>query len=119
MILQQWLNNPDFLGKDQFEKRKILKRCLLSDKYCVVGKTYICFDNETYCSDKRFYYHSSNHCGLTIGKSYEVFSHKPGKIKILNDNNKYVWTTINRFMYSIKYERKDKLKKISKSIIIK
>jgi len=114
MILQQWLNNPDFLDKNQFEKRKVLKRSILSDKYCLVGKTYICFDNENYCSNMRFY-SSNSYCNLTIGKSYEILDHKIGKVRILNDSNKKIWTTINRFIYSIKYERKDKLKKISKS----
>ncbi len=114
MVLQQWLNNPEFLEKDQFEKRKILKRSILSDKYCVIGKTYICFDNENYCSDRK-YYNPSSHCNLTIGKSYEILDHKIGKIKILNDQNRKFWSTINRFMYSVKYERRDKLKNISRS----
>jgi len=114
MILQQWLNSQDFLEKDQFEKRKILKRCILTDKFCIIGKTVICFETERYCNEnnKRYYDPSIKGCNLTIGKSYNILDHNIGKIKVLNDNNKKVWCTIKRFIYSIKYERRDKLKQI-------
>ena len=117
MILQQWLNNPEFLQKNQFEKRELLKRCILIDKFCIIGKMVVCFEIETIYLDKnsRFYKQGIKSCDLTIGKSYKIIYHKKGNIKISNDSNKDVWCSVNRFIYSIKYERKEKLKNISKS----
>jgi len=118
MKLQQWLNSAYFLEKNQFEKRELLKGSILTDNYCNIGNNVTCFDTEPYCSkmNERFYSKSSNKsCDLTIGKSYEILDHRKGKIKISNDSNKIVYVTIHRFMYSIKYERKEKLININNS----
>lgn len=118
MILQQWLNNPYFLEKDQFEKRELLKGSLLTDSYCNVDTMVMCFDTEPYCPDKskQFYSKSTKKgCDLTIGKSYKILEHKKGNIKVLNDSNKNVFVTIHRFIYSVRYERKTKLNQIVKS----
>ncbi len=45
MNIPNLLKNNIFLKKDQFEKRKILKSYILTDKKCKIGRKVICFEN--------------------------------------------------------------------------
>jgi hypothetical protein len=117
MNILELLNNKNFLKNDQFDKREILKKYILTDDRCIIGSEVICFENETIISDKNksFYKHYGNarraH-NITIGKLYKILEHKDGKIKIESDNGKKFWFTVNRFLYSLNMMRKDKLKKL-------
>jgi hypothetical protein len=113
------LKNEKFLKRDQFDKRKILERYILTDKNCSIGSSVICFENETIINEKNKYFYK--HYGkpkqansITIGKQYNILDHKEGKIKIESDNGKKFWFTINRFLHSLKIERREKLEKLKK-----
>lgn len=116
MNIQEILQSKKFLDTDQFKKRNILKEYILTNNDCRIGTIVICFDTETICKDvnKYFYDYSKNKKlqTLTIGKEYKILNHTDGKIKIINDKGKNVWCAINRFVYSISIERKNKLNKL-------
>ncbi len=117
MNIRNILKNKKFLKKDQFEKREILKDYILTDNRCIIGSTVLCFENEVVVSDKSKsfykYYGCPKHTNsITIGNQYKILDHKKGKIKVESDNGKKFWFTINRFLYSLNMERKEKLKKL-------
>jgi hypothetical protein len=115
----QLLNDKNFLKKDQFQKREIFKKYILTNKNCKIGTKIICFEKETLSNIKYFYNKINNHKQvhyITIGKEYQILDHKEGKVKILNDANKKCWCAIGRFLYSIQLERKEKLKKLQNII---
>jgi predicted acyltransferase (DUF342 family) len=120
MNIRQTLQDKEFLKKDQFEKRDILKPHILIDKNCKIGSNVICFEIETFIKDKDKFFHKGciihKTSTLTIGEEYKILDHTEGKIKIKNNLGKNVWCTINRFLYySSKQERKEKLEQIIKN----
>lgn len=119
MNIRNLLNNKNFLKKDQFDKRKILEKYILTDKNCHIGSSVLCFENETIINEKNKSFYKHYGCpkhanSITIGKEYKILEHKEGKIKIESDNGKKFWFTINRFLYSLSVERKEKLEKLKK-----
>jgi hypothetical protein len=103
------------LKKDQFEKRKILKSYILTDKKCKIGRKVICFETETVVKQKfkyDEYVKGRKSCDVTIGKEYSILDYKDGKIKIESDSGKKNWFTINRFLFTLNMERLEKLKKL-------
>jgi len=117
MNIVNLLNTENYLKKDQFEKRKIFKKYILSDKKCKIGSSVICFEIETVVKNNfkyNDYVKGKKGCDLTIGKQYNILDHKEGKIKIEGDNGKKSWFTIVRFLYSLSIERKEKLDKLKK-----
>lgn len=112
------LNNENFLKIDQFERRKILKNYILTDKNCRIGVKVICFEKEIISNNKFFYNKSKNHKQVsttTIGKIYEILAYKKeGLIKIENDGGIKRWYSIGRFLYLLQLERKEKLEKLQK-----
>lgn len=105
-----------FLKKDQFQKTKILEKYLLKEEYCKIGNAVICFENEIMVSSKSYSFYKqygAKHIStLTIGKQYKILDYKEDKIKIENDHGNKLWYTIDRFVYSLQLERKEKLKKL-------
>lgn len=115
MNVPNLLKNNIFLKKDQFEKRKILKKYILTDKNCKIGRKVICFETETVVKRKfkyDEYVKGRKSCDVTIGKEYSILDHKEGKIKIESDNGKKNWFTLDRFLYPLNIERREKLEKL-------
>ena len=108
------MNNELFSKLNQFERKNLLKEHILTDTNCKIGTNIMCFESEIIVEDKNkyFYRYVKKVKSITVGKYYQIIDHKEGKIKILNDFQKNVWYTIDRFLYSIKFERKEKLKKL-------
>lgn len=117
MDIIKLLNSKKFARLDQFQRRKLVNDYILQDKDCKKGTKVLCFEKETLIDEKyKFFlrkYSKPKEVNLTIGKQYEILEHKEGLIKIENDINKKVWATINRFAFSLKMMRKEKLKKIN------
>jgi len=111
----------EFLKKDQFEKRELLFRFMLTEKNCKIGNKVFCFETEPICADKSKYFYNSRQSknnqikSITIGKGYEILDYDSdkGTIKILNDNGKKMWYHIKRFIYDLKIERKEKLERLN------
>lgn len=117
MNITNLLKNEIFLKKDQFEKRKILKKYILKDKDCIIGNELICFENEIVVKNKfnyEQYVKGHKISTVTIGKSYRILDYKNGKVKLQGDNGKKSYYTINRFIYCLALERKEKLEKLKK-----
>ena len=116
MDIYRLLTDEDFLKKDQFERRRILENFILSNKDCKIGIEVTCFEKEIVSANKYFYHKSTNHklINLTVGNNYKILDHKKDKIKIENDDGQKVWYTTNRFIFSLKMERLEKLKKIKR-----
>lgn len=119
MNIQKLLNNKIFLNTSQFYKREVLDKYILKEENCKIGKKVICFETEYILSEEnKFFYKQSTIKKvktLTIGKEYEIIDiRNNGNIKIKNDNGNKLWYTPNRFLYSLKLERKAKLEKINK-----
>ena len=115
MNVIQILNSKEYLNKDQFEKRKLLEEYILTDKDCKIGTNVLCFEKETIVSERNRYFYKQvgkHKCNVTIGKQYRILDHKESKIKIENDSGKKLWFSINRFLYYLKLERKEKLNKL-------
>jgi len=115
MNIRQLLTDEDFLKKDQFEKREILKIYILTDENCRIGSKVVCFEKEVISNNKHFYNKSNNHKKVnttTVGKSYEILEYKKGQIKIENDGGTKRWYAIARFLYLLQLERKEKLQKL-------
>lgn len=119
MNIQKLLKNKKFLNTSQFYKREVLDKYILKEENCKIGTKIICFETETIVSEKnKFFYKQvtiKKVKTLTIGKEYEIIDvRNDGNIKIKNDNGHKLWYTTNRFLYSLKLERKAKLEKINK-----
>lgn len=115
MNIPNLLKNENFLKKDQFEKRKILSKYILTDKDCHIGRKVLCFEYETVVKQKfkyEDYVKGRKGCDVTIGKEYNILEHKEGKIKIESDSGKKSWFTLNRFLYPLNIERREKLEKL-------
>jgi hypothetical protein len=115
MNIHQLLHDKDFLKKDQFEKRDILEKYILSDQNCKIGISVLCFEKEIiFSANNRYFYkrYTRHICDVTIGKQYKILAHKKGKIKIENNSGRKLWFSINRFLFYLKLERKEKLDKI-------
>jgi len=115
MNIRQLLKDEDFLRKDQFERREILKNYILTDKNCRIGIKVVCFEKEVISNSRYFYNKSKNHKQVnttTLGETYEILDHKRGQIKIENDGGIIRWYAIARFLFLLQYERLEKLKKL-------
>jgi len=122
MNITELLKSDDFLNTDQFYKRRKLKKYILEYKDCKIGLNVLCFDDEVIILEKnRFFYNKSKNKKkiktLSIGKEYVIIECKEGTIQIKNDNGHKLWYTPNRFLLSLKMERKQKLEKIKNNII--
>ena len=115
MDILNLVTSKPFQDKDQFERRKIVKDFILTEKDCKIGINILCFEKETMFDEKsRFFYkkYRKPKCSVTVGKQYKILQYKDNKIKIENDKGKKLWFSMERFLYSIKLERKDKLLKL-------
>lgn len=112
------VKSKSFKEKDQFQKRDLVKNYMLQEESCHIGSRVMCFEIEPIVKDRdRFFYSRygiKKVKNMTIGKFYTILEYKNKKIKLLNDIDKPHWFTINRFLYTLKLERKDKLKIINK-----
>jgi len=108
----------NFLDSDQFQRRKLLSNYILNDSESRIGRTVICFERETIISEKNKNYHNKQTLinnairTLTVGKEYKIIDQKEHRVKVENDNGKKLWYTIDRFIFSLKTERKEKLKNL-------
>lgn len=111
------LNSKDFLSKNQFERREIVKNNILEESDCKKGLTIVCFENEILSSSLYFYNKSTVHdvCHLTIGNEYEILDYdkKRKLIKVKNDIDLNMWTTYKRFIFTLTHLRKEKIKKLN------
>lgn len=116
MNVVELITDKKFIKKDQFQKAKILEKYILTEEYCKNGNIVICFENEIIISAKSYTFYKqygAKHIStLTIGKEYKIIEYKDKQIKIINDQGNKLWYTINRFIYSLQLERKEKLKKL-------
>lgn len=115
MNILELITSKSFQDIDQFERRKQVKNFILTKKDCKIGTSIICFEKETIYSEKsRYFYkkYGKPKCNVTVGKEYKILDIKSDKIKIENDKGKKLWFSIDRFLYSIKIERKNKLLKL-------
>ena len=118
MNLIKLLNSKKFKKLDQFERRDLLKKYILQDKECKIGLKVLCFQEEFLIGEKnkwmyKKYTKQKTVKNVSVGSQYEIIDYKDGKIKIENDESKKLWYTIDRFLYSLKIERKEKLKKLN------
>ena len=127
--LEKKVINKNFINKNQIEKRKILEEHLLNEKTAKKGIKVLCFEDREVEPDQNLYIYQifkkknktytpnlSTCVGITIGKYYEVLDIKPGEIKILNDLGHNKWYRHKRFIYSLKMERSEKIKKIQSNL---
>lgn len=117
MNIHKLLSSKKYNLLDQFQRRKLLEKYILQNKDCKRGIKVLCFELETIINDKhKFFYkkYGRKRKVLTIGKEYTIIDYKEGKIKIENDEGKKLWYTTDRFLYSLKIERREKLKKLNK-----
>lgn len=117
MNITELLSSKKFLKKDQFQRKKQLDKYILQDKQCKIGLKVLCFQQETLIGEKNkwMYKKYGNQKVVTtvsVGTQYEIIDYKKGKIKIINDEGNKLWYTIDRFLYSLQLERKEKLKKL-------
>lgn len=116
MNIIELINSKNFLKLNQFRRRKILEKYILQNKDCKINSSVICFEKENIINERhKFYYkygRAKKISTLTIGKQYKILDHKEDKIKIENDVGKKLWYTIDRFLYSLKIARKEKLEKL-------
>lgn len=111
------VRNDDFKRIDQFHKRDLIGDNILTKDICTIGIDVLCYDLEAYCDKKNRYFYNkqTTHTTkyLTIGKFYKVINQKEDKIKIINDKGHKKWYHMRRFIYSLRLERRDKIKKIN------
>jgi hypothetical protein len=118
MNLIKILSSKKFERLDQFEKNKLLNKYILQDKDCKIGLKVLCFQKEVLMDEKNKWMYKKYGkqkvvTTISVGTQYTVIDYKEGKIKIINNEGKNMWYTIDRFLYSLKLERKEKLKKIN------
>jgi len=119
MNIIERIKSKDFLKLDQFAKRKEVKHCLLKVNDCKNGTKVLCFEDGALIDEKyRSYFKfkgitPSTKVHLTIGKTYTIIDSKENKIKLQGDNGFINWFSIKRFVFTLKIERKEKLKKIN------
>jgi len=124
MDLIKKINSQEVRSKTQIERRRMLKDKILQRSQSRIGLSVICFENEGIESDQTFMYKRAfipyktipKKVPLTIGKFYTILEIKKDEIKVKNDLGKKVWYTIKRFLYTIKYERCEKLKNIIQNV---
>jgi len=115
MDILKLVKSKPFSMKDQFQRRDMLAKYILTDKDCRIGSNVLCFEKETIVSDNsRYFYkrYGRHKCKVTVGKQYQILDHKEGKIKIENDEGRKLWFSIHRFLYYLKLERKEKIQKL-------
>lgn len=118
MNITELLSSKKFLKKDQFQRKKQLDRYILQDKQCKIGLKVLCFQQETLINEKNKWMYKKYGkqkvvTTVSVGTQYQIIDYKEGKIKIINDEGKNMWYTIDRFIYSLQLERKEKLKKLN------
>jgi hypothetical protein len=111
------LSSKEFERLDQFERNELLNRYILQDKDSKIGLKVLCFQKEVLIGEKNKWMYKKYSkqkvvTTISVGIQYEVIDFKEDKIKIINDEGKNMWYTIDRFLYSLQLERKEKLKKI-------
>lgn len=120
MNIVERIKSKDFLKLDQFTKRKEVNHCMLKINDCKIGLKVLCFEDGTLIDEKyRSYFKfrgfsPTAKVHLTIGKTYIIIDKKEDKIKLKGDNDYINWFSIKRFVFTLKLERKEKLKKIEK-----
>ena len=128
----------EFLKKDQFEKRELLSRFILTYKNCKIGNKVFCFETEPICADKYKYFYDSQRNknnqikSITISSSFYQTFQLTGNtsVQIGNKNSNdagYVYVpyimieapaTINGMnirewqIEQLRKERKEKLEKL-------
>jgi hypothetical protein len=118
MNIFETIKSEEFKDMNQFQRKKLFNNFILQDKDCKIGAKVICFQHEILISEKNKWSYKQYGSKrkkiktVTIGNFYEILKIKDGKISILNDIGHKTWFTTDRFLYSIKMERKEKLKKI-------
>jgi len=79
----------------------------------------ICFEDEPIIPEKSKFFYTKGENKIktvTIGKEYFILSSNNGLIKLKNDRGFKYWYTPDRFLYSLKMERKEKLQKIKNDL---
>jgi hypothetical protein len=117
MNITKLLSSKKFENLDQFERNDLLNKYVLQDKQCKIGLKVLCFQKEVLLGEKNKWMYKKYTkpkvvTSVSVGTEYEVIEHKEGKIKIINDKGNKLWYTIDIFFYSLKLERKEKLKKL-------
>ena len=117
MNITELLSSKKFENLDQFERNDLLNKYVLQDKQCKIGLKVLCFQKEVLIGEKnkwtyKKYAKPKVVSTVTVGTQYEIIDYKQGKIKIINDEGGKLWYTIDRFVYSLQLERKEKLKKL-------
>lgn len=119
MNILKTINSENFKKLNQFEKRKLVQKHILIEKFCQIGTYAICFDLETICDEKNMYFYlkAKPHLvnNITIGKLYKILKYKNNKIKLENDIGKSHYYSIKRFIRTLKLERKLKLLKLKQT----
>ena len=116
------LRTKKFYRKNYQTKKIKLERFLLKHIDCNVGNSILCFEDRDLTFDCRFAGKNSQpekKMSFTVGRVYKVIGKSSGKIKIMGDRNKMVWTTTNRFLgqkalRKIKLEELNKISKLRK-----
>ena len=118
MNIKELLNSDDFFKKSQIERLHLVENFKLIEKNCKIGNCVLCFENEAFANDysklfiKYYNFKPKKIKSIKIGSKYLILGYKDRKIKIINDLGKKHWYSIDRFLYSLKIERKEKLKNL-------
>jgi hypothetical protein len=118
MNIKELLNSDDFFKKSQIERLHLVENFKLTEKNCKIGNYVLCFENEAFANDysklfiKYYNFKPKKIKSIKIGSKYLILDYKDRKIKIINDLGKKHWYSIDRFLYSLKIERKEKLKNL-------
>jgi hypothetical protein len=115
MGIVEQITEEVFIKKSYTQKRKLVSKYLLIKENCRKDIKVICFENKSIHDN--FYFNGFKHnikpVEITIGKIYIVLDTNYDQIKIENDSGKKLWYTMNRFLYSLKLERKEKITKLN------
>jgi len=117
------LRSKTFYNLHFYQKQIELERFLLNHSDCNVGDSLLCFDDRSLIFDPRFLPKGKAEKiqSFTVGKVYRVLDKKSKrsdkKIKIMGDKNKFVWTTVKRFLgqQALRKMKLDELNKVSKT----
>lgn len=120
MNLIKKIKSKNFQNKDQFQKREIIGKHILTNDFCKIGSSVLCFELESIVDKKSIFFYTKDKVrktnNLTIGIFYQILDHKEGKIKIKNDKGQKLWYSIYRFIRSLAFERKEKILKINENV---
>jgi len=122
-ILRKIKSKPFRSRKNQIERRLFLTDHIADNKYCKMGVCVICFETEPMEPDANLWWYQNGYkprrtdvedAKLTIGKKYIILAVNNVKkmIKVENDIGNKKWYSMKRFLYTLKLERAEKLKKL-------